>query len=253
MKTQLPLYVKLGLYLLPLVPIELGSESLTLMTYYPSPLGVYNQLTTTGGTPAVPVHTVLVRDAGRVGIGTTQPNFRLRVGANDANWTSSSWNGAVELQNGAALGWQSNGAGKSFGIGHTNGGTYIFRSGSPPGSIASAAQYDANWDDGGFFFINNPSINVQSGIFPDGDIYMFAKKAVHISPKLVADEIVFPPTTCTPKTYATGIVSCPAGQYATWAKGINSTAWKLDFEYPGLGSLGAGTSIGKGTMFCCIQ
>ncbi len=45
---------------------ELTSESLTLQAYYPSPLGIYSAMTTTGAT-------TLARDGGSVGIGTNAP------------------------------------------------------------------------------------------------------------------------------------------------------------------------------------
>lgn len=43
---------------------ELGSETVTLTTYYPAPSGVYTRMITTD-------NTFLARDTGRVGIGTT--------------------------------------------------------------------------------------------------------------------------------------------------------------------------------------
>ncbi len=55
-----------------LVPIELGSESLTLESYYPSPLGIYSNLTSTGDT-------FLARDGGKVGVGTSSPQAGLDV------------------------------------------------------------------------------------------------------------------------------------------------------------------------------
>lgn len=55
---------------------ELGSETLTLSTYYPSPLGVYKQLIATGANGA---NTLLARDGGRVGIGTSSPAQLLSV------------------------------------------------------------------------------------------------------------------------------------------------------------------------------
>jgi hypothetical protein len=58
---------------------EVVSESLTLTTYYPAPSGVYQRLTTTGGSAANPGNTVLARDAGSVGIGTTNPGALLDV------------------------------------------------------------------------------------------------------------------------------------------------------------------------------
>ena len=47
-------------------------ESMTITTYYPSPYGSYNELTTTG-------NTYLATSSGNVGIGTTDPWFPLHV------------------------------------------------------------------------------------------------------------------------------------------------------------------------------
>ncbi len=43
-------------------------ESITITTYYPSPYGSYNELTTTG-------NTYLATDSGNVGVGTTSPSY----------------------------------------------------------------------------------------------------------------------------------------------------------------------------------
>jgi hypothetical protein len=56
---------------------EVVSESLTLTTYYPAPSGVYLRMTTTG-----PGNTILTRDSGNVGIGTTSPGAKLEVNGN---------------------------------------------------------------------------------------------------------------------------------------------------------------------------
>jgi hypothetical protein len=48
------------------------AEDITITTYYPSPYGVYNQLTTTGTT-------LLATTSGNVGIGTTTPGYPLMV------------------------------------------------------------------------------------------------------------------------------------------------------------------------------
>lgn len=59
------------------LPAQLGSETLTLNTYYPSPLGVYRRIITTG---TGNMHTVLARDDARVGIGNvTSPSYKLHV------------------------------------------------------------------------------------------------------------------------------------------------------------------------------
>jgi len=69
----------------------LRSETLTLVTTYPSPSGIYNQLTTTGNSGTVPADTTLNRNAGntllvpatnaggRVGIGKSNPAYKLDV------------------------------------------------------------------------------------------------------------------------------------------------------------------------------
>lgn len=51
---------------------ELGSESVTLTTYYPAPSGIYTRMITTGDT-------YLARDGGVVGIGTASPSGKLHV------------------------------------------------------------------------------------------------------------------------------------------------------------------------------
>ncbi len=57
----------LAAFVLAVSAVELGSESLTLQAYFPSPLGIYNQLTTTADS-------TLARDAGTVTIGGTPTN-----------------------------------------------------------------------------------------------------------------------------------------------------------------------------------
>jgi len=56
-------------------PGFLGSESLTLTTYYPAPYGGYASLLTTG-------QTILARDGGSVGIGIAAPVQKLHVNGN---------------------------------------------------------------------------------------------------------------------------------------------------------------------------
>ena len=72
--------------------MRLSSETLTLATTYPAPVGVYNQLVTTGNSGSAPADTTLARNAGnvilapatnangRVGIGTSAPQAKLDVG-----------------------------------------------------------------------------------------------------------------------------------------------------------------------------
>ncbi|MFA6434402.1 MAG: hypothetical protein WCW52_06875 [Elusimicrobiales bacterium] len=57
----------------------LEAESLTMTTYYPAPYAGYAGILTTGGTAALGVNTLLVRNLGKVGIGTTAPRTKLSV------------------------------------------------------------------------------------------------------------------------------------------------------------------------------
>lgn len=72
--------------------MRLSSETLTLQTTYPSPVGVYNQLVTTGNAGSQPADTTLARNAGnviltgaanangKVGVGVAAPLAKLDVG-----------------------------------------------------------------------------------------------------------------------------------------------------------------------------
>jgi hypothetical protein len=64
--------VLLALFFLCWRPGSLGSETLTMTTYYPAPYGGYARLLTTN-------QTLLARDAGNVGIGTNAPTAKLDV------------------------------------------------------------------------------------------------------------------------------------------------------------------------------
>lgn len=62
----------LALGVLLLAAADLGSENVTLTTYYPAPSGIYTRMITTG-------NAYLARDTGRVGIGTADPYGPLHV------------------------------------------------------------------------------------------------------------------------------------------------------------------------------
>lgn len=65
----------LGAVLLAVCAPELGSENVTLSTYYPAPSGVYTQMITTS-------NAWLARDQGKVGVGTRIPEEKLDVAGN---------------------------------------------------------------------------------------------------------------------------------------------------------------------------
>lgn len=94
--------------------------------------------------------------AGRIGIGTDAPKHLLSINGGPA-WTPSFWAGAIELNNGAAIGWKTNSASNRFGIGHTNGGLYMFRTTSDPGTTAGVNTWDLTITDQGNVGIGNPS------------------------------------------------------------------------------------------------
>lgn len=85
----------------------------------------------------------------RLSVGAiTAPGHRLGI-FNGIPWTSNGWGGAIEMQNAAAIGWRSNGAGSRFGIGQSAGGLYFFRTASDPGTTGSPANYDMTISDTG--------------------------------------------------------------------------------------------------------
>jgi len=87
-------------------PRPLGSETLTLSTYYPAPYGGYVAILTTGGSATNPVNTVLARDGGKVGIGTVSPASKLSVSGgiqmgDDTAACTASKNGTLRWHAGA--------------------------------------------------------------------------------------------------------------------------------------------------------
>lgn len=93
-------------------------------------------------------NSVLIEQNANIGIGAVSPKHRLSI-AGGPLWTSNSWSGALELQNGAALAWEANTGGQRAGIGHTNGGTLFFRTNSDPGTVGGPAIYDMTINDVG--------------------------------------------------------------------------------------------------------
>src|SRR5262249_6174981 len=78
-----------------------------------------------------------------------------------------------ELTNASAIGWQANAAGNRFGIGHSGGGLYFFRTTANPGTLNGNANYDMLIADSG---------NVGIGtISPESKLHLFGR-ATLVSP-----------------------------------------------------------------------
>jgi hypothetical protein len=101
-------------------------------------------------------------NAGKVGVGSDTPHHQLRISGGPP-WTSNGWTGSLELDNGAAIGWRPNGAGRLFGIGHTFGGLHFFNTDSVPGAATSEAEYAMTITDAGLVGIGTtaPSAKFQ--------------------------------------------------------------------------------------------
>jgi hypothetical protein len=93
--------------------------------------------------------TTLYYDNGKIGIGTNDPHHQLKISGGPV-WTVNGWTGSLELGNAAALGWDKNAGGKSFGIGQSTGGLYFFHTSSEPGTNGSPANYDLTIADYGY-------------------------------------------------------------------------------------------------------
>ena len=77
---------------------ELGSENVTLTTYYPAPSGAYTKMITTSDT-------YLARDNGSVGVGTASPGVKFQVNGGTSRFAGNT-TGVVDIFNtsGAAEG-----------------------------------------------------------------------------------------------------------------------------------------------------
>jgi hypothetical protein len=88
------------------------------------------------------VQRMIITNTGKVGIGTLAPNHQVRI-VGGPLWTSSAWQGALELDNAAAIAWRplAGTGGKSVGIGLNNGGLYFFRTLSEPADTTNPPDY----------------------------------------------------------------------------------------------------------------
>jgi hypothetical protein len=110
--------------------------------------GIANYIAKFDGNGAPTANSIMFDNGTNVGIGTSAPGHRLSI-AGGPVWTSNGWKGAVELESSSAIAWKANAAGQRFGLGHTAGGFFVFRTASNPGTAASPALYDFMVSDSG--------------------------------------------------------------------------------------------------------
>jgi hypothetical protein len=207
---------------------ELGSETVTLSTYYPAPSGVYTKMITTRDA-------WLARDGGNVGIGTLTPAAKLDV------------NGIIRTNSMMQIGnYDGDPAGGVNGALYYNTTIGVFR-GFKGGS----------WGDlGGGPWTENVAANTvylsntgrKIGIGP-------AIPDFPAAPLDVNGTIVSRQTACTAKTYSMGsITPCGAGNYASAVVGVMSK-YQLAALYdmsPGEDVLGNPLPpVPTGRMWCC--
>ncbi len=151
----------LGLTALVLVAaaVDIGSESLSLQSYYPSPLGIYSQLTTTAAT-------TLARDSGSVIVGSA---------SNPANLTT--WGTLYSNQNIQATGNVQAGGTVYAGTSYMNSGGVV-----TPGTVYAGNPAVA----GGFSYMSS------GGVVTPGTVYAGNTAAVNGYSYMTAGGVVTP-------------------------------------------------------------
>ncbi|MDE1976986.1 MAG: hypothetical protein KGI84_06995, partial [Elusimicrobia bacterium] len=115
-----------------LMSLPVSPEDITLDTYYPAPTGVYTNMITTQ-------KTILARDSGNVGIGTTTPAQKLDVSGN------ANFSGTVGVGNFAAA--PAPAANGMMYYDTTKNDVYGYKHGAwlPLGGIPSFTNYSCSW------------------------------------------------------------------------------------------------------------
>jgi len=235
---------------------DIGSENMTLNSYTPVPIGIYRQLVTTGGTSSPGVNTLLVRDGGKLIIGDPPPatnNHKMTVigntGVGAVQWniynptnatdsmagfrfsTASGWD--VMLRTRQNVAWleltDSGGGVKHRWIGQN------YRAYGRLGVKIDPATSIPSPPGGGTSPI--PEVSVHGTLATPG-----AQTG-----RVRAQSYVYGARDdCTNNTTANG--SCPAAQYATWAKGIRFLGrWELGLpKYTQVGAVQSNVNF-----WCC--
>lgn len=89
-----------------------------------------------------------LQTSGAAAFGSAAPNTKLTL-SGGPTWTSNGWTASMNMQNGAAMGWEPNASGQRFGIGQSNNGLYFFRTYADFGQTNPPAQIDLTINDNG--------------------------------------------------------------------------------------------------------
>ncbi len=198
-------------------PGFLGSENLTLTTYYPAPYGGYASLLTTG-------QTLLARDGGNVGLGTAAPTQKLDVqGGNINTGGYITATGNITANNGSGTLYNQSGQGEVLRLNGSNG--------------LNVHLQNLN---GAFRLVNSPWTFDIFNVNQAGDVRVQGMIT----------------NLCTTVSYAAGWTPCPSGTRVVsyYGDGVIRVSGILSSNFVGLG--GSGTTVGlgqdwNGTMLCC--
>jgi len=187
---------------------ELGSENVTLTTYYPAPSGAYTKMITTSDT-------LLARDTGSVGIGTPTPAYKLDV-VGDVQASGSVWWGS-----GAQRTETKDNAGA---IASRSG---FFQTSAPTNYYPGAAGWQHLIESRHTNPANNYALQI-AGSFFDQKIYFrktnnsaaTAWNRFTSIPGWVTTGSYIDASASTCTNLSTNNGTCGAGTYATWSQGV---------------------------------
>jgi hypothetical protein len=210
---------------------KLGSESVTLATYYPAPSGVYTNMITTG-------NTYLARDSGNIGVRTTSPSYMLHVNGDFGAGTSHL--GQTYL--GGSDVYFTDTAHSHSGIGNTagyaaieNASNYntlmiLGRSGGI-GGVRSVSVWDRLDVNGALYTTGDTSVS--------GNSYLTGASS-RLELQGGSSALILHENTCSTVVYGAGVHNCAANHYVTMTSGVmNKTTLVNNGVDPG------------GEMLCC--